>query len=145
MSECDDMTTLAFSYLRNSVDTERDLGPRFANVPRAPLARLIDGYLEQHPDVETSSMLRKVASLNQGRLEDLNVATFVSYLVAKCGSDEASLRNIINTLHAYQSVTAVALEECEEELLVAARDEAPDGPISVTLADLREQLKKRVQ
>lgn len=144
MNENDDTTVLAFAYLRDGANLPQSIDEAFKSIPRAPLTVFIGKYLQEHPCVESAPLLRRIAELNQGRLEDLSVPAFISYLIAKCGSDEVQIRNVINALRAYDSVLNAASAEYDDELLIAARTE-DNGQAIVTMDDLREQLKKRVK
>ena len=144
MNESDDITVLAFAYVRDEAEIGEKLRGSLEAIPRAPLARLIDAYLDQHKSVSANDLFQKIADLNQGRMEDLNAPAFLSYLIGKCQTDESSMVQVINTLRTFEMVLNASADGYDSDLLIAARSES-DEEKQLALEELREQLRKRTK
>jgi hypothetical protein len=144
MNDSDDTTILAFAYLRDGERFPESVKQQFKDIARAPLPGIIDAFLREHPRVSFAALLRRIADLNQGRLEDLDAPAFISYLIARCESEESQMRSVLNAVRAYASVLDTVTARDDQDLLVAARNDANDGCSGLTIDELREQLKKRL-
>ena len=142
MKPRDEMTALAADYLKNREAIAKHVGDAFANIPRAPLAKLVDDFLALSPQIDIAPMLKKIAEMNQGRLEDLNVSEFQSYLIAKCATNETELRHAISALNNFTNIKA-AYASGDKPMRIAARDEKNSGQKSTTMNDLLKQIGKR--
>jgi hypothetical protein len=142
MKPRDEMTALAADYLNNREAIAKHVGEAFANIPRAPLAKLICDFLALSPQIDIAPILKKIAETNQGRLEDLNVTEFQSYLIAKCMTSEIELHRAISTLSNFAN-TKPTYTNGDKPLLIAARDENNSGQKSTTMNDLVKQIGKR--
>ncbi|HTW85407.1 MAG TPA: hypothetical protein VMD91_15160 [Candidatus Sulfotelmatobacter sp.] len=142
MKPRDEMTVLAAEYLKNRDAVAERVGDAFQNIPRAPLAKLIDEFLKTSPKIDVAPILKKIADTNQGRLDDLNVPEFQSYLIAKCGTNEVQLKKLIQTLNNFHSF-AMAKEGANKQVSIAARDEQNSGQTSATLNDLLKLRERR--
>jgi len=142
MKPHDEITCLAADYLKNREAISKHVGDAFANIPRAPLAKLIDDFLAFSPQIEIAPILRKIAETNQGRLEDLNVSEFQSYLIAKCATDEMVLRRAIFALSNFSNIKA-AYADGDKPMRIAARDDKNSGQNATTMNDLLKQISKR--
>ncbi len=144
MKPRDEMTALAADYIKNRDTIAEHVGDAFANIPRAPLATLIDDFLKTSPRIDIAPVLKKIADTNQGRLEDLDSPEFRSYLIASCGTNDIQLRSIIGTLFNFKSFS-VAQMDASRQVAIAARDETNSGQKSATLSELLEQREKRIR
>ncbi len=142
MKPRDEMTALAAEYLKNREAIAEHVGDAFANIPRAPLAKLIDDFLAFSPNIDMAPILKKIAETNQGRLEDLNVSEFQSYLIAKCGTNEIELRRATSALSNFTTIKLASVHG-DKRLLIAARDEDNSGQNSATMNDVLKQIGKR--
>jgi hypothetical protein len=142
MNYDEEITALALDHLNNHESIAAKLGDAFENMPRAPLAQLIDAFLMTYPRINYSSVLKRVAAMNQGCLEDLNISAFQSYLIAKCGTNELELKRLIAALDNFQQNNASAMDP-NQQVLIAARDESNSGQSKTKLGDLLTQLKNR--
>jgi hypothetical protein len=142
MKSRDEMTALAAEYLKNREAIAEHVGDAFAIIARAPLAKLIDDYLQAFPKIDVVPILRKIAEANQGRLEDLNAAEFQSYLIAKCGTNEIQLKKLIQTLSNFRSSAMTKLDP-NKQVPIAARDENNSGQSGATLNDLLKLRERR--
>ena len=144
MKRDDEITTLALDYLSRKDDVEKRVGDAFASIPRAPLAKLIDEFLTTSPRIDVAPLLKRIADTNQGRLEDLNMPAFRSYLIAKCEISELDLRRLVATLDNFQRYN-VSAADAQKQVQIAARDEANSGQQSTKLGDLLKQREKRIR
>jgi hypothetical protein len=144
MKRDDDITALALDYLSSEDEIRARVGDAFAVMPRAPLAKLIDEFLETSPNIDVAPVLKRIADTNQGRLEDLNVPVFQSYLIAKCATNEMQLRRLIATLNNFHSYKASNVDP-NKRMPIAARDGANSGQKSTTLSGLLKQVEKRIK
>ncbi len=144
MKRDDEITALALEYLASEEAVRERVGDAFQNMRRAPLAKLIDEFLETSPNIDIAPILKNIADTNQGRLEDLNAPTFQSYLVAKCGTNVVQLRSIILTLSNFGSYQTAKMDETKQ-MLIAARDDANSGHTNASMSDLLGQIKKRTR
>jgi len=144
MKRDDEITALALDYLSRKDEIENNVGDAFATIPRAPLAKLIDDFIRISPRINVAGVLKRIADLNQGRLEDLNLPAFQSYLIAKCGTNELELKRLISTLDNFQQHNISAVD-AEKSVRIAARDEANSGQKSTKVGDLLKQLEKRIR
>ena len=144
MKPRDEMTALAADYLKNRDAIAKRIGDAFANIPRAPLAKLIDDFLKTSPKIDVAPILKKIADTNQGRLEDLDSPEFRSYLIATCGTSDTQLRGIIGTLSNFNSFS-MAKVDVDRQVAIAARDGSNSGQKSATLSDLLKQREKRIR
>lgn len=142
MKPRDELTALAADYLQNRDAIARRVEDAFANIPRAPLAKLIDEFLEASPHIDVAPVLKKIADTNQGRLEDLNMPEFQSYLIATCGTNEIQLRHLTQALHNLLTIKASSANG-NKTMLIAARDGDNSGQKSATMNDLLKQIAKR--
>jgi len=112
----------------------------FREVPPAPLKATISRFLLSWPDYEGNEWLRRVASLNQGNVDDLDENQFGSYVLHRTGLSAAQLLKCRLALRSYLATSPEAVGS-SAELLMAARgtrgDQAP------TADELFEQLRKR--
>lgn len=144
MKSDEEVTALALDYLSNRDAIADHVGAAFKDMPRAPLAQLIDAFLEASPRINVASVLKRIADTNQGRLEDLGIPAFQSYLIAKCGTNEFELKRLIGTLDNFQRHNASAAD-ADKNVQIAARDEANSGQKSTKLSDLLKQREKRIR
>jgi hypothetical protein len=144
MKPHDEITALALDYLNNRESIAEHVGNAFAEMPRPPLARLIDEFLEMSPKIDTAPLLRLIAETNQGRIEDLSIPAFRSYLVAKCSADEMRLRRAISALHNFYEFK-VRKTEANEPMLIAARDEENSGSKTMTVSEFQRLMKNRTK
>ena len=142
MKPRDEMTTLAAEYLKNRDAIAERVGDAFTNIPRAPLAKLIDEFLTTSPNIDIAPVLKKIADTNQGRLEDLNAPEFQSYVIATCGTNEVQLKRLIQTLSNFHAFAATKLDAAKH-VSIAARDEANSGQKNATLSDLLKLRERR--
>jgi hypothetical protein len=138
----DEITALAFDYLRGKDEIRARIGCAFENMPRAPLAELIDKFLQTYPKIDTAPLLKQIADTNQGRIEDLNSPMFRSYLVSKCAIDELWLRRAIGSLQKFYEFTLQRIDKTAP-MLVAARDDQNSGQDSASFHNIMELLKNR--
>jgi hypothetical protein len=138
----EEITALALDYLNNQESVAAHIGDAFKDMPRAPLAQLIDAFLEMSPKINIAPLLKRIADTNQGRLEDLNIGAFQSYLIEKCGTNELELKRLIGTLDNFQRINASAMDP-NKQVQIAARDESNSGQNSRKLGDLLKQIEKR--
>jgi hypothetical protein len=135
----DDILTLAFANLHQPEPPEA-FKNAIARQPRAPLAQLIDGLLEEQPGIGVRLLLKRIADLNQGSPEDMDRMDFQSYLIGRLGVSESELRQCMTALGSYRRL-------CEahpgEQFLAAARDECGEGIGSIDADQLRALFKKR--
>ncbi len=144
MKRDDEITASALDYLSSKDEVRVRVGDAFANIQRAPLAKLIDEFLKTSPHIDVAPMLKRIAETNQGRLEDLNIPVFQSYLIAKCGTSEMQLRRLIATLNNFHSYNASNVDP-EKDVPIAARDDANSGQKSTKLSALLKQREKRIR
>ncbi len=144
MKPRDEMTALAADYIKNRDTIAEHVGDAFANIPRAPLAALIDDFLKTSPRIDIAPVLKKIADTNQGQLEDLNSPEFRSYLIASCGTNDIQLRSIIGTLLHFNSFSMTKMD-AGRQVTIAARDESNSGQKIATLSELLEQREKRIR
>lgn len=142
MKPRDEMTALAADYLKNRDALAKRVGDAFANLPRAPLAKLIDDFLKSSPKIDIAPVLKKIAETNQGRLDDLNMPEFQSYLIAKCGTNEKELHRTIAALNNFLLIKTSSANG-DKTMLIAARDGENSGQKSATMNDLLKQIGKR--
>lgn len=139
--EFDELISLALS------DLETDVPESFRQAiagARAPLASVIDNLLRRQPGIRFYNLLRAIATLNQGRLEDLNVPIFQSYIIRKTGISEVDLLKCIAEINSFWQLTEMEKDPASG-LLMAARDEDNSGGGRVSIGDLLSQLQKRTQ
>ena len=144
MKSDEEVTALALYYLNNRDAIADHVGACFEGMPRAPLARLIDAFLEVSPKINVAAVLGRIADANQGCLEDLNMPVFQSYLIAKCGTNEVELKRLIGTLDNFQRCN-ISVADAQISVQIAARDEANSGQKSTKLSDLLKQREKRIR
>jgi hypothetical protein len=144
MKRDDEITALALDYLSSKDEIRARVGDAFANLQRAPLAKLIDEFLETSPHIDVAPILKRIADTNQGQLEDLNIPVFQSYLIATCGTSEMQLRRLIATLNNFHSYKASNLDP-NKDLPIAARDDVNSGQKSTKLSELLKQQAKRIR
>jgi hypothetical protein len=111
---------------------------------RAPLSRLIREFIENQPGFRFHEYLAAIADLNQGRLEDLGVPLFRSYIIGATGMDELVLNKCIDEISSYCRLQQM-LAQRSSDLVMAARDDDGTGGDRISAADLLEQLAKRSQ
>jgi len=138
----DELLRLAFEYV-NAYQPNDEIERAFKSIARAPIAVLISRFLEATPKIDIAPLLLSIAEVNQGRLEDLDSPAFLSYLVARLKTNEAELRRIRSMLGTFQQMRMAKETAPDTTLLIAARDDDPNGNRRVTLSDLLEQQKKR--
>jgi hypothetical protein len=144
MKQEDEITALAIEYLEAHDRIVEHVGPAFEQLERAPLAQLIDKYLERYPRIEYAATLERIAATNQGRLEDLNAPLFQSYLISKCDVDNLMLRKLIGSLHRFYESSLHKIN-AGEPMFIAARDEENSGRNSAKFDDIQRLMKKRVR
>ncbi len=142
MKPDEEITALALNYLNNRESVAEHVGNAFEDMPRASLAQLIDAFLKTSPKIDLAPVLKRIAETNQGHLEDLNIAAFQSYLIARCETNELELKRLIRTLDNFQRYNASAMDP-DKHVQIAARDESNSGHKSRKLGDLLKQLEKR--
>jgi hypothetical protein len=138
----DELLRLAFEYV-NTYQPNDEIERAFKSIARAPLAVLISSFLEATPKIDIAPLLLSIEEVNQGRLEDLDSPVFLSYLVARLQTNEAELRRIRSMLGTFRQMHMAKEAAPDTTLLIAARDDDPNGSRHVTLSDLLEQQKKR--
>ncbi len=144
MKNKDDMTALALEYLALG-ETPEYVIKAFAGLPPAPLATCIADFLAAQPRIDIAPLLHKIASLNEGRLEDLNSPEFLSHLIAETETDEEVMKRVVRVLGTFDSLVRSSLRN-DERLLIAARDDEDSAaPSSTTMSELLKQLKKRAK
>jgi len=111
---------------------------------RSPLAILIEDFLRSQPGIRFYKQLKDIAALNQGRLEDLNLPVFRSYLIRKTQINESTLKKCVDELQSFWRLRGMA-KQLDNALLMAARDEDGSGGDPVTAGGLLSQLNKRSQ
>lgn len=144
MKPDDDITELALDYLNSCNSIAEHVGDAFLEMPHSPLARLINEFLEVSPNIDTAPLLQLIATINQGRVEDLNMPAFQSYLVAKCSADEPRLRRAIGALQNFYEFKHRNIN-ANAPMSIAARDEENSGGKTTTTNELLKQMKKRVK
>ena len=142
MKPRDEMTALAAEYLRNRDAIAERVGDAFANIPRAPLAKIVDDLVEMQPQFSLNPLLKRIGELNQGRVDDLNMPQFQSYLIAKCETNEMDLRRAISAINSFLLIRATA-SGGDKAMLIAARDGENSGQKSATMSDILKQISKR--
>lgn len=135
----DEIARLAFANLHQPGPPDA-FKEGMKDLPRAPLAALIDGMLEEQPGFSLRTVLEEVARLNQGALEDMDRPDFQSYLIGKLGISETNLRRCIQALRTYRRVSQGT---SGEKFLAAAREENGDSVGSADIDEIRNLLKKR--
>ncbi len=121
MNPNDEITALALDYLKSKDAISEKVRDAFADMPRAPLAQLIDEFLAMQPRFDLASLLKQIGETNQGQIEDLNLPVFQSYLVAKCSTDETQLHRAIKALNNFLVIKASS-SQGNRMMLIAARD-----------------------
>ncbi len=144
MKRDDETTALALDYLGRKDEVEKRVGDAFASIPRAPLAELIDDFIKTSPKIDIVPLLKRIADTNQGRIEDLNMPIFQSYLIMKCETNELDLRRLIATLDNFHQ-HFVPATDAEKQVQIAARDEANSGQNTTKISDLLKQREKRIR
>ena len=144
MKSDEEVTALALDYLSSRDAIADHIGAAFEEMPRAPLARLIDAFLEASPRINVAGVLKRIADANQGHFEDLHMPVFQSYLIAKCGTNEIELKRLIGTLENFRRYN-ISVADAEKNVQIAARDEANSGRESTKLSDLLKQREKRIR
>ena len=74
----DELLRLAFEYV-DSYQPNAEIERAFKSIARAPLAVLISRFLDATPRIDVAPLLRSIAEVNQGRLEDLDSPAFLSF------------------------------------------------------------------
>lgn len=74
----------------------------FCTLPRAPLAALIDEYLDGRKDQKLESSLRAIAQLNEGDLSDLDDPKFKSFIVAMTSVSHDAIGDCALRLRAFR-------------------------------------------
>jgi hypothetical protein len=143
MKNDDDMTGMALDYIERG-GPPAHVREAFQNIPRAPLATFIDTYLAAQPRINLASVLRQIAEINQGRLEDLDSVDFVSYLIERTGTDETTMQRVRVALGKFRRFVEASADG-EARLSVAARDDSGGSSTSTTMNELLQQMKKRVK
>jgi hypothetical protein len=138
MSDSDEMTVLAQAYMRSRAIMPQNVRDAFANMPKAPLAVVAEELIAAQPDSELTPLLKCIAEINQGRVEDLGMPVFQSYLISECATNESQLRRVINAIKSFLAINALS-----DTALMAARDEDNSGRKSVTKAEIQRLAKKR--
>jgi hypothetical protein len=142
MNPNDEITALALDYLKSKDAISERVRDAFADMPRAPLAKLIDEFIEMQPQFKLCPLLKRIGDTNQGRIEDLNVPAFQSYLIAKCETNEMELHRATSALNNFLLIKASAAKG-DKPMLIAARDGENSGQKSATMNDLLKQIGKR--
>jgi hypothetical protein len=138
MSDSDELTVLAQAYMRSRTTMPQNVRDAFANIPKAPLAEVAEELIVAQPDSELIPLLKCIAEINQGRVEDLSMPVFQSYLISECDTDEIQLRRVTNAIKSFLAINALS-----DTALMAARDEDNSGRKSVTKAEIQRLAKKR--
>jgi hypothetical protein len=144
MNPNDEITALALDYINSKEAISERVREAFADMPRAPLAQLVDEFLAMQSMIDLAPVLKRIREVNQGRLEDLNLPVFQSYLIARCETDELQLRRAISALNNFLVIKA-ASSRGDKTVLIAARDDDSTGRKSASTDDLLQQVKKRVR
>ena len=142
MSEDVDLTKVALSFVLRPEPSDEVKGA-FQKVGRAPLALAIEQLLSAQPGISVRQQLLQLADLNQGRIEDLDASDFISYIVTKCGINEFSVRKCAAEIKLYQRLSQTS--SAAQSVSIAARNEEGQGATPVSLAQVLEQLRKRVE
>lgn len=111
-------------------------------LPLAPLTQTIRAMLAECKSGRIRDILSAIASLNQGRLEDLDSSEFRSYLIRKLTITEAELDTCIRALCTYARVSQAA-QAGSEDLLVAARSEDDENQGTISASDVLRELRRR--
>jgi hypothetical protein len=142
MSEDADLTKVALSFVLRPEPSD-EVKSAFQKIGRAPLALAIDQLLSVQPGIAVRPQLLQLADLNQGRLEDLDAPDFISYIVTKTGINEFTVRKCAAEIKLYQRLSQTSA--AGQSVSIAARNEEGQGAAPVSLAQVLEQLKKRVE
>lgn len=137
----DDLVSLVLSDMGTAIP---DSFMRSIANAKAPLAVLIEEFLRSQPGIRFYKQLKDIAALNQGRLEDLNVPAFRSYIIRKTQISEDTLKKCVDELQSFWRLRGLA-KQLDNVVLMAARDEHGSGGDPVTVGDLLSQLNKRSQ
>lgn len=131
----DELLRLALA-LEKRPDAIEEAKLRLRKAGKAPLTKVIHSLLADWTNYEGAAVLEKIASLNQGKVEDLNRSDFQSYIIAETGISEVELVKSRRTIQSFlQGVNQLG------RLRVAARGDSLPGDID--MADIEGQLKKR--
>jgi hypothetical protein len=143
-NEKDDLTKIAVSFSLYP-DTSPAVTIGLANVPRAPLAALIDDLLKEQPGIGIRDTLKSLAALNQGMLEDLDDSAFLSYLVSRINATEVTIKKCARALTTYRKIHE-AVRTSDRFLKVAARTEDDSEEIaSASDSDILKELRRRLE
>lgn len=142
MKSRDEIRALALTYLKTKEAISQRIQSEFPEMPRAPLARLIDEFIEMQPQFDLCPLLKRIGETNQGRIEDLSALEFQSYLIATCETNDTELRRAISALSNFLIVKASSAHG-DKRMLIAARDGGNSGQKSASMSDLLKQIGKR--
>jgi len=137
----DDLVSLVLSDMDTTIP---ESVIRSIATAKSPLAALIEEFLRSQPGIRFYKQLNNIAALNQGRLEDLNVPAFKSYLIRKTQISEGTLKKCVDELQSFWRLRGLA-KQLDNVLLMAARDDDGSGGDPVTAGDILSQLNKRSQ
>jgi len=137
----DDMVSLVWSDMGTAVP---DSFMRSIANAKSPLSVLIEDFLRSQPGIRFYKQLEDIAALNQGRLEDLNVPAFRSYIIRKTQISEDTLGKCVDELQSFWRLRGLA-KQLDNVVLMAARDEDGSGGEPVNAGDILSQLTKRSQ
>ena len=137
------MNDREFEYLVTlaiAEDLETDIPEAFkvAIRKKAPLAQTIAALLTRRPRIGARGKLEALASLNQGKLEDLNAPEFRSYVMAKTGIAERDLQECIKEIELFRRLCEAMAQD--EPIAMAARDEEGLGKEQIAASELLERL-----
>lgn len=139
--ETDDTISMVLSDMQTSVP--ESFRAAIAGV-RAPLAKIIDELLRQQPGIRFYDALSAIASLNQGRLKDLDSPIFRSYIIRKTDISDDVLHKCISEICGFNHLVQAANNPMAG-LLMAARDEDNSGGGHILIDEVLGQLAKRTK
>jgi hypothetical protein len=142
MNSRDEIKALAVAYFKTKEAISASIQSEFPKMPRAPLARLIDEFVEMQSQFDLCLLLKRIGDTNQGRIEDLSTLEFQSYLIATCETNDSEIRRAISALNNFLIVKASSANE-NKRMLIAARDGGNSGQKSASMNDLLRQIAKR--
>jgi hypothetical protein len=144
MSDSDEMNALALAYLHGKESLPQNIRDAFANMPQAPLAKIVEECIAVQPRIDLVPLLRRIAQTNQGRVEDLSSPEFKSYLIAECDTNELALQRVVSIINNFLVIKASRIEG-DKPILIAARDEDNSGQKSSSMNELLMQVGTRVR
>lgn len=114
------------------------------SVPQAPLAATIERYLREHCNLAIAPVLREIAALNQGVIDDLDTADFRSYIMSELRVSASDVENCCAVLRTYSLTISNAIGS-DADVMYAARSDSDTAPRAAVLSDVVDQLRKRTK